>query len=120
YHSQVHHAAADWKNGGHTDIDDLTLACKADNLLVENTAWTTRKNPDGITEWIPPPHLDTGQPRTNNYHHPERLLTPPEDDDDPKCQRSRCAPTVVEAAPTSRPASRCRRQPGRPNRVDCR
>jgi hypothetical protein len=80
YQSHVHHAVADWKNGGQTDIDDLTLACKADNLLVENTEWTTRKNIDGITEWIPPPHLDTGQPRTNNYHHPERLLTPPEDE----------------------------------------
>ncbi|WP_255309475.1 hypothetical protein, partial [Mycobacterium malmoense] len=27
------------------------------------------------------PHLDHGQPRTNNYHHPERFLH--EDDDDP-------------------------------------
>ncbi|WP_343709027.1 hypothetical protein, partial [Mycobacterium sp.] len=26
------------------------------------------------TEWIPPPHLDHGQPRTNTYHHPEKLL----------------------------------------------
>jgi hypothetical protein len=80
YQSHVHHAVADWKNGGHTDINDLTLACKADNLLIENTEWTTRKNLDGITEWIPPPHFDTGQPRTNDYHHPERILTPKDDD----------------------------------------
>ncbi|PIJ29493.1 HNH endonuclease, partial [Mycobacterium heckeshornense] len=22
----------------------------------------------------PPPHLDHGQPQTNNYHHPERFF----------------------------------------------
>ncbi|ORA68940.1 HNH endonuclease, partial [Mycobacterium heidelbergense] len=27
----------------------------------------------GDTEWIPPPHLDHGQPRTNPFHHPERF-----------------------------------------------
>ncbi|ETB50954.1 hypothetical protein O976_13160, partial [Mycobacterium avium subsp. paratuberculosis 10-8425] len=26
------------------------------------------------TEWIPPPHLDRNQPRTNTFHHPEKLL----------------------------------------------
>ena len=35
---------------------------------------------DGRTEWIPPPNLDTGQDRINNYHHPERFLTPDEED----------------------------------------
>ena len=40
----------------------------------------TRKRKDGRTEWIPPPHLDTGQARINNYHHPERYLLPKEDD----------------------------------------
>jgi hypothetical protein len=42
----------------------------------------TRKHPDGRTEWIPPPHLDTGQPRTNTYHHPDQLLRPDDQDDD--------------------------------------
>ena len=28
----------------------------------------------GSTEWIPPPHLDTGQHRINHYHHPEKYL----------------------------------------------
>jgi hypothetical protein len=83
YHTQVHHAVADWKNNGLTNIKDLTLACHADNLLVENTDWTTRKRPDGVTEWLPPPHLDTGQKRTNDYHHPDRLLQRDIDDDDP-------------------------------------
>ena len=25
---------------------------------------------DWAAEWIPPPHLDTGQTRTNDYRHP--------------------------------------------------
>jgi hypothetical protein len=87
YDCQVHHAAADWKNNGQTDIDDLTLACGPDNRLIEQTTWTTRQRKDGRTEWIPPPALDTGQARTNDFHHPERMLAPPEEntdqDDDP-------------------------------------
>lgn len=80
YHAQAHHAVADWKNDGQTDVDDLTLACGPDNRLIENTDWVTRKRADGRTEWIPPPHLDTGQARINDLHHPERLLAEPEDD----------------------------------------
>ena len=81
YDCQVHHAAKDWKHGGNTDIDDLALACKRDNLHAENDGWATRKLPNGQTEWIPPP----GVPLiggTNTYHHPERLL-PRDEDDDP-------------------------------------
>jgi hypothetical protein len=77
YDCQVHHAVKDWKHGGNTDIDDLGLACKRDNLHAENDGWGTRKLPNGHTEWIPPP----GVPLiggTNTYHHPERLL-PKED-----------------------------------------
>ncbi|ORA78255.1 HNH endonuclease, partial [Mycobacterium malmoense] len=33
--------------------------------------------------WIPPAHLDRGQPRTNTYWHPEKLLRHDQDDDDP-------------------------------------
>ena len=80
YDCQVHHATKDWKHGGNTDIDDLALACKRDNLHAENDGWDTRKLPNGHTEWIPPP----GVPLiggTNTYHHPERLL--PRDEDDP-------------------------------------
>jgi hypothetical protein len=79
YNSQVHHAAKDWKHGGTTDIDDLTLACKCDNLLIENEGWTTRQLPSGRTEWIPPPDVPL-RGGTNDYHHPERLLG---DEDDP-------------------------------------
>ncbi|TGD87407.1 HNH endonuclease [Mycolicibacterium sp. CH28] len=74
YHSDVHHAAKDWKHGGATDIDDLTLACGPDNQLVETGGWTTRKLPNGTTEWIPPPQLPMIRGGTNTYHHPERLL----------------------------------------------
>ncbi|TVS85810.1 HNH endonuclease, partial [Mycobacterium helveticum] len=32
--------------------------------------------------WIPPPHLQRGQPRTNTYWHPEKLLRRNDDDKD--------------------------------------
>ena len=73
YWSEVHHVD-DWAAGGRTDADKLTFACKPDHKQVGN-GWQTRKLPDGRTAWIPPPHLDHGQARTNDYHHPERLFT---------------------------------------------
>jgi hypothetical protein len=73
YRCEVHHVD-EWTAGGVTNVDDLTFACKPDHQLLEE-GWRTVKRRDGSTEWIPPPHLDTGQPRTNDYHHPERLLT---------------------------------------------
>ena len=71
YLAEVHHVKP-WATGGATDITNLTLACGPDNRLVEEGGWTTRKRPDGRTQWIPPPHLDTGQPRTNDFHRPEK------------------------------------------------
>ena len=65
-----------------TDIDHLSLACGPNHDLAEQ-GWTTRKNAHGHTEWLPPPHLDRGQPRTNTYHHPEKLLQEDDDDGDP-------------------------------------
>jgi Domain of unknown function (DUF222) len=79
YHSQAHHASG-WTTTHRTDINDLTLACGPDNRLAEE-GWTTRTNSHGDTEWIPPAHLDHGQPRTNSFHHPERFLR--SEDDDP-------------------------------------
>jgi Domain of unknown function (DUF222) len=79
YHSQVHHVQG-WTKTHRTDINDLTLACGPDNRLAEK-GWTTRKNAKGDTEWIPPPHLDYGQPRINTFHHPEKLLR--DEDDEP-------------------------------------
>ncbi|MET2932341.1 hypothetical protein ABXU93_20820, partial [Mycobacterium tuberculosis] len=43
--------------------------------------WKTRKNAKGDTEWLPPAHLDHGQPRINRYHHPEKILCEPDDDE---------------------------------------
>ena len=72
YWTEVHHVD-DWARGGRTDIDKLTLACKPDHKLADK-GWRTIKLADGRTQWIPPPHLDHGQARTNDYHHPERFF----------------------------------------------
>jgi hypothetical protein len=78
---QVHHAEKDWADGGQTNVDDLTLGCPKDNRGVKPGGWRTRKRKDGRTEWIPPPHLDSGQSRVNDYHHPENYLLPDQDDE---------------------------------------
>jgi hypothetical protein len=80
YGTQVHHAVKDWSKGGNTNVDDMTLACGADNRLVKVGGYTTTINTRGEAEWMPPPHLDTGQTRINYNHRPEALLQPPEDD----------------------------------------
>ncbi|MCU0217763.1 HNH endonuclease, partial [Mycobacterium tuberculosis] len=77
--SEVHHVTP-WTTTHRTDINDLTLACGPDNRLVEK-GWKTRKNAKGDTEWLPPAHLDHGQPRINRYHHPEKILCEPDDDE---------------------------------------
>jgi uncharacterized protein DUF222 len=79
YHTEAHHCRPYAQNPV-TDVNDLTLACGPQHNITEQ-GWTTRKRHDGITEWIPPPHLDYGQPRTNTYHHPEKLLQDDQDDD---------------------------------------
>ena len=73
YLCDVHHVE-EWSAGGRTDIDNLTFACRPHHRLLDQ-GWKTRKRYDGTTQWLPPPHLDRGQPRTNNYHHPQRYLT---------------------------------------------
>ena len=79
YFTEVHHVTP-WAKTHTTDINDLALACGGHHPLAEQ-GWATRKRHDGITEWIPPPQLDHGRPRTNTFHHPEKLLC--EDDDVP-------------------------------------
>ena len=76
YWCQVHHVAGWAADNGPTNITNETLACPPDNRLVENGGWTTRTRKDGRTEWIPPPHLDTGQPRINNYHPTPSATSP--------------------------------------------
>src|SRR5271156_4784623 len=77
YFTEVHHVTP-YAKCRTTDVNDLALACGPNHKLAEQ-GWTTRKNHNGDTEWIPPAHLDHGQPRVNTYHHPEKLLR---DDDD--------------------------------------
>jgi hypothetical protein len=74
YGCQVHHVSADWVDGGNTNVNDLGLACGPDNRSVSDGGWATQMNDRCDVEWIPPPPLDTGQARVNNYHRPERLL----------------------------------------------
>ena len=81
YLSEVHHVN-EWAVHHRTDIDDLTFACGPCHKLLDDDGWTTRKNADGITEWIPPPHLDFGKPRTNGYWHPQRYFRLDDNDDD--------------------------------------
>jgi Domain of unknown function (DUF222) len=80
YYSEVHHVTA-YAQCRTTDINDLTFACGPNHKLLEQ-GWTTRKRANGDTEWIPPPHLDHGQRRTNTFHHPEKLLRDGDDDED--------------------------------------
>jgi Domain of unknown function (DUF222) len=79
YLCEVHHCNR-YATNPVTDVNDLTFGCGPNHKLAEQS-WTTRKNALGDTEWIPPPHLDHGQPRTNTYHHPEKLLR--DDDEGP-------------------------------------
>jgi hypothetical protein len=76
YWCEVHHVTP-YAKCHTTDVNDLALGCGGHHPLAEQ-GWTTRKRKDGTTEWIPPAHLDYGQPRTNTFHHPEKLLV--EDD----------------------------------------
>ncbi|WP_163659650.1 13E12 repeat family protein [Mycobacterium branderi] len=80
YHCEAHHCTP-YAQCHTTDVNDLTLGCGGHHPITED-GWTTRKNAHGDTEWIPPPHLDHGQPRTNNYWHPDKLLRPDDDEDD--------------------------------------
>jgi hypothetical protein len=80
YLCEVHHCNR-YADNPITDVNDLTLGCGPNHKLAKQ-GWTARRNSRGQTEWIPPPHLDRGQPRVNTFHHPEKLLRA-EDDEDP-------------------------------------
>ncbi|WP_161927167.1 DUF222 domain-containing protein [Gordonia crocea] len=76
--TQAHHAAADWADGGQTDLGDLAAACGADNRNVGDRPgqWQTRPltaGPDaGRTGW----RLtgSDGPWRTNPVHDPVHSL----------------------------------------------
>ncbi|HXS86486.1 MAG TPA: HNH endonuclease signature motif containing protein [Mycobacterium sp.] len=78
YLCEVHHCNR-YADNPVTDVNDLTLGCGPNHKQAEQ-GWTARRNARGQTEWIPPAHLDRGQPRVNTFHHPEKLLR--EDDEE--------------------------------------
>ncbi len=79
YGCQVHHAVADWADDGNTNVDDMGLACGPDNRMVDKDGgWTTQMSDRHDVEWLPPPHLDTGQARSQlPPHHPNDSSAPP-------------------------------------------
>jgi hypothetical protein len=101
YGCQVHHAAKDWAFGGLTNVDEMGLACGADNRMVgdDDCGWTTAVV-DGVVEWTPPQALDTGQSRVNYHHRPELLLRPP-DGDPPNTERDAGHPGGPEPPDTA-------------------
>ncbi len=76
YYCQAHHAKRAFAEGGHTNVDELTLACGWDNRSVEDGGYTTTIGAGCVVEWHPPPELDHGQARVNYYHRPELLSDP--------------------------------------------
>jgi Domain of unknown function (DUF222) len=80
YYCEVHHVT-DYAKCRTTDVNQLAFGCGTHHRIVQPGGWSTRKNTKGDTEWIPPPHLDRGQPRTNTFWHPEKLLRDEDDDE---------------------------------------
>ena len=80
YYSEVHHVIG-YAECRCTDVNNLTFGCSTQHGIIQPGKWSTRKNARGDTEWIPPPHLDRGQPRTNTHWHPEKLLRTTDDDE---------------------------------------
>jgi hypothetical protein len=80
--------------------------------MVEPGGWSTRINDDNDVEWIPPPHLDTGQARVNNYHRPERLFRPP--DDEPTADHEPVASGDNQTQRIEQPGDEADRQHHRP------
>ena len=80
YYCEVHHCIP-YAKCRTTDVNHLTFGCGDHHPLAEE-GWITRKNKDGDTEWIPPPHLEHGRVRINTFHHPEKLLRRGDGDED--------------------------------------
>ncbi|BBX76067.1 HNH endonuclease [Mycobacterium shinjukuense] len=81
YYCEVHHVTP-YAQCRTTDVNALTFACGAHHRMLQPGGWSTRTNTRGETEWLPPRHLDRGQPRINRYFHPEKLLRDGDDEDD--------------------------------------
>ena len=101
YYSEVHHVIG-YAVCRCTDVNNLTFGCGTQHGIVQPGKWSTRKNTKGETEWIPPPHLDRGQPRTNTYWYPEKLLR---HDDDERGRAIGTAAATVTPKRTPPPAA---------------
>ncbi|HZA10322.1 HNH endonuclease signature motif containing protein, partial [Mycobacterium sp.] len=73
YLCQAHHVD-EVANGGPTNIDNLTFACKPHHRVLDHHGWKTRKRVDGTTEWIPPRQDFPALPR--DYPHPQLYSDP--------------------------------------------
>jgi Domain of unknown function (DUF222) len=73
--SEIHHTT-DWAAGGHTDVDNMAIACGYHNTEAPKQNWRTVLI-DGIPHWQPPPWHPHQQPLRNYVHHPELSLGPP-------------------------------------------
>jgi hypothetical protein len=61
----LHHIIA-WKDGGPTDLTNLTLLCGPHHREFERKGWTCQIR-DGLPWWTPPPWIDPDQtPRQNH------------------------------------------------------
>ena len=109
YLCEVHHYDP-YATNPVTDVNDLTFACGPNHKLADQ-GWTTRKNAHGDTEWIPPPHLDRGQPRDQHLPSPRktcsRMTTTRRPNQRSEYRTGRCLspPTNVVATDSGSPVS---------------
>ncbi|GAA1481328.1 hypothetical protein GCM10009624_17680 [Gordonia sinesedis] len=104
-HVEAHHAAADWADGGTTDVDSLGPACPRHNRMVGPLPgqWTTTvidHGPDaGRIGWSrnPEPGMPPNPVRVNRFHHINDLVRHLGSDSTrstiARTADSRCAPT---------------------------
>lgn len=65
---QTHHVIP-WRDGGATDLDNLTLVCGYHHREFDRRGWECRMV-EGVPEWVPPQYLDPVRtPRRNRAHH---------------------------------------------------
>jgi hypothetical protein len=69
--SEIHHAT-DWATGGHTDLNNLAIACGYHNNEAPKQGWRTVMI-NRVPHWQPPPWHPDQQPQRNYLHHPELL-----------------------------------------------
>jgi hypothetical protein len=76
--SEIHHLT-DWASGGHTDLDNLAIACGYHNNEAPKQGWhATMIN--GVPHWIPPACRDPQQKPLRNTLHDPVPVKPPDDD----------------------------------------